>query len=106
LLEVREPKEMSKDEDSVKEMERESFQFFGTKGKVKWVDFEKSIARHFRMKFGSIGEKLWQNELPIIVGDNAIDAQEFADHAQEILEAIGYSQPQKYALFKSRNSGF
>ena len=52
---------MSKDEDSVKEMERESFQFFGTKGKVKWVDFEKSIARHFRMKFGSIGEKLWMN---------------------------------------------
>ena len=65
---------MSKDEDSVKEMERESFQFFGTKGKVKWVDFEKSIARHFRMKFGSIGEKLWMNELPIIDGDNAIDA--------------------------------
>ena len=97
---------MSKEEDSVKEMERESFQFFGTKGKVKWVDFEKSIARHFRMKFGSIGEKLWTNELPIIDGDNAIDPQEFADHAQEVLEAIGYSQPQKYALFKPRNSGF
>ena len=70
------------------------------------MDFEKSIARHFRMKFGSIGEKLWMNELPIIDGDNAIDAQEFADHAQEVLEAIGYSQPQKYALFKPRNSGF
>jgi hypothetical protein len=82
---------MSKEEYSVKEMERESFQFFGTKGKVKWVDFEKSIARHFRMKFGSIGEKLWMNELPIIDGDNVIDAQEFADHAQEVLEAIGYS---------------
>jgi hypothetical protein len=87
-------------------MERESFQFFGTKGKVKWVNFEKSIARHFRMKFGSIGEKLWMNELPIIDGDNAIDAQEFADHAQDVLEAIGYSQPSKYALFKPRNSGF
>jgi hypothetical protein len=96
---------MSKEEDSVKEMERESFQFFGTKGKVKWVDFEKSIARHFRMKFGSIGEKLWMNELPIIDGDNAIDAQEFADHAQEVFEAIGYSQPQKYALFKPRTQG-
>ena len=46
------------------------------------------------------------NELPIIDGDNAIDAQEFADHAQEVLEAIGYSQPSKYALFKPRNSGF
>ena len=57
LLEVREPKEMSKEEDSVKEAERESFHLFGTKGKVKWVDFEKSIARHFRMKFGSIGDK-------------------------------------------------
>ncbi len=91
---------MSKEEDSVKEMERESFQFFGTKGKVKWVDFEKSIARHL-----SIGEKLWMNELPIIDGDNAIDAQEFADRAQEVPEAIGYSQPQKYALFKPRNSG-
>ena len=67
---------MSKEEDSVKDAERESFHFFGTKGKVKWVDFEKSIARHFRMKFGSIGEKLWMNELPIIEGDNAIDAQE------------------------------
>jgi hypothetical protein len=33
---VREPKEMSKEEDSVKEMERESFYFFGTKGKVKF----------------------------------------------------------------------
>ena len=97
---------MSKEEDSVKEMERESFQFFGTKGKVKWVDFEKSIARHFRMKFGSIGEKLWTNELPNIDGDNAIDPQEFADHAQEVLEAIGYSQPQKYAMYKPRNSGF
>ena len=97
---------MSKEEDSIKEMERESFHFFGTKGKVKWVDFEKSIARHFRMKFGSIGEKLWMNELPIIEGDNAIGLQEFADHAQEVLEAIGYSQPQKYALFKPRNSGF
>ena len=52
---------MSKEEDSVKDAERESFHFFGTKGKVKWVDFEKSIARHFRMKFGSIGEKLWMN---------------------------------------------
>ena len=97
---------MSKEEDSIKEMKRESFHFFGTKGKVKWVDFEKSIARHFRMKFGSIGEKLWMNELPIIEGDNAIGLQEFADHAQEVLEAIGYSQPQKYALFKPRNSGF
>jgi len=29
------------------------------------------------------------NELPIIEGDNAIDLQEFADHAQEVLEAIG-----------------
>ncbi len=84
---------MSKEEDSVKDMERESFYFFGTKGKVKWVDFEKSIARHFRMKFGSIGEKLWMNELPIIEGENAIDVQEFADHAAEVLEAIGYSQP-------------
>ncbi len=46
------------------------------------------------------------NELPIIDGDNAIDAQEFADHAQEVLEAIGYSQLQKYALFKPKNSGF
>jgi hypothetical protein len=36
---------MSKEEDSVKEMERESFQFFGTKGKVKWVGFEKSLDR-------------------------------------------------------------
>jgi hypothetical protein len=86
-------------EDSIKEMERESFQFFGNKGEVKWVEFEKSIARHFRMKFGLIGEKLWRNELPIIVGDDAIGVQEFADHCQEVLEAIGYTQPQKYALF-------
>ena len=77
---------MSKDEDSVKEMEKESFQFFGTKGKVKWVDFEKSIARHFRMKFGSIGEKLWMNELPIIEGDNAIDVQEFATMLKRFLK--------------------
>ena len=85
---------MSKEEDSIKDAEHESFLFYGTKGKVKWVDFEKSIARHFRMKFGSIGEKLWTNELlPNIDGDNAIDPQEFADHAQEVLEAIGYSQP-------------
>ena len=88
---------MSKEEDSVKEMERELFQFFGTKGKVKWVDFEKSIARHFRMKYGSIGKKLWMNELPIIEGDKAIDLQKFADHAAEVLEAIGYGQPSKYA---------
>jgi hypothetical protein len=98
---------MSKgEEDAIKEMERESFQFFGNKGKVKWVEFEKSIARHFRMKFGLIGEKLWRNELPIIVGDDAIGVQEFADHCQELLEAIGYTQPQKYALFKPKNSGF
>jgi hypothetical protein len=62
---------MSKgEEDSVKEMERESFLLFGSKGKVKWVEFEKSIARHFRMKFCSIGEKLWMNELPIIEGES------------------------------------
>jgi hypothetical protein len=41
---------MSKgEEDSVKDMERESFLFHGNKGKVKWVEFEKSIARHFRI---------------------------------------------------------
>ncbi len=71
---------------------------------MKWVDFEKSIARHFRMKYGSIGEKLWMNELPIIEGDKAIDLQEFADRAAEVLEAIGYGQPSKYALYKPKNS--
>ncbi len=57
------------------------------------MDFEKSIARHFRMKFGSIGEKLWMNELPIIEGDNAIDAQEFVDHAQRSLKQLDIVNP-------------
>ncbi len=35
------------EEDGVKEMEKETVQFHGKTGKVKWIEFEKSIARYF-----------------------------------------------------------
>ena len=40
------------DED-FKDMEKETILFHGKTGKVTWIEFEKSIARYFRMKFGS-----------------------------------------------------
>jgi hypothetical protein len=95
------------EEDGVKDMEKETVQFHGKMGKVKWIEFEKSIARYFRMKFGSeIGNKLWRNELPVIEGDDAIDDDEFEDHCQEVLEAISNYSPQKYAILKPAKSGF
>ncbi len=46
------------EEDGVKDMEKETIQFHGKTGKVTWIEFEKSIARYFRMKFESeIGNK-------------------------------------------------
>jgi hypothetical protein len=44
---------MPKEEDGVKDMEKETIQFHGKTGKVTWIEFEKLIARYFRMKFGS-----------------------------------------------------
>ena len=77
------------EEDGVKEMEKETVQFHGKTGKVKWIEFEKSIARYFRMKFGSeIGNKIWRNELPVIGGDGAIEGDELNEHFDEVLEAI------------------
>jgi hypothetical protein len=46
------------DEDGVKDMEKETIQFHEKTGTVSWIDFEKSIARYFRMKFGSADWKL------------------------------------------------
>ena len=99
---------MPKGEDQdYKDMEKETVLFNGKGGKVSWIEFEKSIARYFRMKFGSeIGNQLWRNELPIIDGDEAIDRAEFKEHCQEVLEAIANHSPQKYAIFKPQNSGF
>ena len=99
---------MPKAEDQeFKDMEKETVLFHGKSGKVTWNEFEKSIARYFRMKFGSeIGNQLWRNELPIIDGDEAIDRAEFKEHCQEVLEAIANHSPQKYAIFKPQNSGF
>jgi hypothetical protein len=77
------------EEDGVKDMEKETIQFHGKTGKVTWIEFEKSIARYFRMKFGSeIGNKLWRNEMPVIEGAGAIDDDEFEEHCDEVLEAI------------------
>jgi hypothetical protein len=99
---------MSKgEEDGVKYMEqRETVLFHGKTGKVSWIDFEKSIARYFRMKFGSeIDNQIWRNKLPVIKGDDAIDRTDFREHCQAVLEAIAHSSPQKYAIFKPQNSG-
>jgi hypothetical protein len=54
---------MPKAEDQdYKDMEKETVVFHGKTGKVSWIEFEKSIARYFRMKFGSeIGDQLWGN---------------------------------------------
>ncbi len=88
-------------------MEKEMIVFHGKTGKVTWIEFEKSIARYFRMKFGSeIGNQLWRNELLIIEGDDAIGRAEFREHCQAVLEAIANHSPQKYAIFKPQNSGF
>ena len=55
------------EEQDYKDMEKETVLFHGKSGNVTWIEFEKSIARYFRMKFGSeIGNQLWRNELPII----------------------------------------
>jgi hypothetical protein len=95
------------EEDGVKDMEKETIQFHGKTGKVKWIEFEKSIARYFRMKFGSeIGNKIWRNELPVIEGDGAIEGDELNEHFDEVLEAISNFSPQKYAMLKPARSGF
>ena len=95
------------EEQDFKDMEKETVLFHGKSGNVTWNEFEKSIARYFRMKFGSeIGNQLWRNELPIIDGDEAIGRAEFKEHCQEVLEAIANHSPQKYAIFKPQNSGF
>ena len=94
-------------DEEFKDMEKETIQFHGKTGKVTWIEFEKSIARYFRMKFGSeIGNQLWRNELPIIEGQGAIDRVEFKEHCQTVLEAIATHSPQKYAILKPHNSGF
>jgi hypothetical protein len=96
----------AEDED-FKNMEKETVVFHGNTGKVSWIEFEKSIARYFRMKFGSeIGDQLWRNDLPILEGDDAIGRAEFREHCQEVLEAIANHSPQKYAILKPQNSGF
>ncbi len=98
------PKE---EEDGVKDMEKETIRFHGKTGKVTWIEFEKSIARYFRMKFGSeIGNKIWRNELPVIEGDGAIEGDELNEHFDEVLEAISNFSPQKYAMLKPARSGF
>ncbi len=98
---------MPKEEDGVKDMEKETIQFHGKTGKVTWIEFEKSIASYFRMKFGSeIGNKLCRNEMPVIEGDGAIDDDEFEEHCEEVLEAIFNFSPQKYAILKPAKSGF
>ena len=69
---------MPKETEDVQAMEKETIVFHGTGGTVTWTEFEKSIARYFRLKYGSeIGEMLWRNELPIIDGDEAIDRYEW-----------------------------
>jgi hypothetical protein len=81
--------------------------FHGTGGKVTWTEFEKSIARYCRLKYGSeIGDMLWRNEMPVIEGDDAIDRDEFKEHCQIVLEAISVSQSQRYIALKPQNSGF
>ncbi len=98
---------MPKETEDVQAMEKETIVFHGTGGIVTWTVFEKSIARYFRLKYGSeIGEMLWRNELPIIEGDEAIDRYEFREHCQLVLEAISVSQSQRYAALKPQNSGF
>ncbi len=99
---------MPKAEDQdYRDMEKETVFFHGKTGKVSWIEFEKSIARYCRMKFGSeIGDQLWRNYLPIIKGDDAIGRAEFKEHCAEVLEAIATHSPQKYAILKPLNSGF
>ena len=95
------------DEDGVKDMEKETVLFHGKTGKVTWIEFEKSIARYFRMKFGSeIGNMIWRNEMPVIEGDGEIDDDEFEEHCKEVLEAITNDSPQKYAILNPAKSGF
>ena len=98
---------MPKETEDVQAMEKESIVFHGAGGKVTWTEFEKSIARYFRLKYGSeIGEMLWRNEMPVIEGDDALDRNEFKEHCQIVLEAISISSPQRYATLKPQNSGF
>ena len=98
---------MPKETEDVQAMEKESIVFHGAGGKVTWTEFEKSIARYFRLKYGSeIGEMLWRNEMPVIEGDDALDRHEFKEHCQIVLEAISISSPQRYATLKPQNSGF
>ncbi len=86
---------MPKETEDVQAMEKETIVFHGTGGKVTWTEFEKSIARYFRLKNGSeIGEMLWRNELPVIEGEDAIDRYEFKEPYQLVLEAISVSQSQ------------
>jgi hypothetical protein len=93
--------------DGVKDMEKETIQFHGKTGKVTWIEFEKPIARYFRMKFGSeIGNKLWRSEMPVIEDDGALDEDEFEEHCNEVLEAISNCSRQKYAIFRPAKSGF
>ena len=88
------------------DMEKETVLFHGKTGKVTWIEFEKSIARYFRTKFGSeIGNQLWRNELPIIDGDEAIDRAEFKEHCQEVLEAIANHSPQKVCDLQTSKFG-
>ena len=94
---------MPKAEDQdYKDMEKETVVFHGKTGKVSWIEFEKSIARYFRI----IGDQLWRNDLPILEGDDAIGRAEFREHCNEVLDAISTHSPQKYAILKPQNSGF
>ncbi len=95
------------EEDGVKDMEKEIILFHGKTGKVTWIEFEKSIARYFEMKFGSeIGIMLWKNEMPVIEGDGEIDEDDFEEHCKEVLESITNYSPQKYAILNLAKSGF
>ena len=98
---------MSGDADIVKKFEREEMLFRGYEGKVTFEMFDAHIFRVMRLKYGvKIGNALWRDELPKIVGGNSLGDYEFKQHCTDVLNAISKHNATRAKMLGEENSPF